>query len=70
MAIISRETIRARARSAFEQGKGRNDHDMNWHAPAVVDWQAEWDRLAAAKSQKSHTAPAGRARVELAQEVV
>jgi hypothetical protein len=52
--IISRETIRERARAAFNRGAGRDDHGMNWFAPAVVDWQAEWDRCAQA-AQHVHT---------------
>jgi hypothetical protein len=48
--IVSRETIRERARAAFARGAGRDDHGMNWFAPAVVDWQAEWDRCAAAEA--------------------
>jgi len=46
--IISRETIRARARDAFERGAGRDEHDMNWHSYALADWTDEWDRMAAA----------------------
>lgn len=42
--IISRDHIRAKARSAFEAGKGRNEHGFNWHAPAIEVWQDEWDR--------------------------
>lgn len=41
--IIPRETIRARGRAARAAGKGRNDHNMNWHAEAVTEWQAGWD---------------------------
>jgi hypothetical protein len=41
--IVSRATIRARARAAFQRGAGRNDHKMNPDAAAVADWQAEWD---------------------------
>lgn len=47
--IVSREEIRRRAREAFARGAGRDDHNMNWFAPAVADWQAEWDRCAAAE---------------------
>lgn len=42
--IISRETIRTRARAAFARGAGRDDHNMNPQATAVADWQDEWDR--------------------------
>jgi len=49
--IISRETIRARARAAFQRGAGRNDHKMNPDAAAVADWQTEWDCCAAEQVQ-------------------
>jgi hypothetical protein len=48
--IVSRETIRARARAAYARRAGRDDHGMNWFTPAVVDWQDEWDRCAAAEA--------------------
>jgi hypothetical protein len=51
--IVSRDTIRARARRAFEAGRSRDDHCMNWHAPALVDWLAEYDRL---DSERAHDA--------------
>lgn len=44
--IISRDTIRARARKAFAQGRGRDAHHMNPGAPAVADWLDEYDRCA------------------------
>lgn len=46
--IVSIETIRAKARAAHAAGRGRNDHHMNWHAPARATWQDEWDRCEAA----------------------
>lgn len=45
--IVTREMIRERAREAFARGRGRDDHHMNPTAPAVADWQAEWDRCEA-----------------------
>jgi hypothetical protein len=42
--IISRDMIRAKARSAFVRGLDRDDHGFNSGAPAIADWQAEWDR--------------------------
>lgn len=42
--IIPRDRVREKARRAFADGKGRDDHNMNWHAAAVPVWQAEWDR--------------------------
>jgi hypothetical protein len=41
--IISRDTIRARARVAFERGAGRDSHGMNPGAPALRDWLDEYD---------------------------
>lgn len=51
--IISRDLIREKARRAFATGKGRDDHNMNWFAPAVKDWQAEWDRCAAELAEEA-----------------
>lgn len=67
--IITPDTIRARARAAFEAGRSRDDHCMNWHAPALRTWLAEFDRLAAqAKAPAaSHGAPHPRRAVEAAQ---
>jgi hypothetical protein len=48
--IISRETIRARARSAFATGQSRDSHGMNPGAAALVDWLAEYDRLTAERA--------------------
>jgi hypothetical protein len=43
--IISRDTIRAKARRAFARGAGRDDHGFNWHSrDAIATWQGEWDR--------------------------
>jgi hypothetical protein len=44
--IVSREQIRSRARDAFEAGRPRDSHNMNWHAAALPTWLAEYDRLA------------------------
>jgi hypothetical protein len=57
--IISRETIRARARAAFSRGAGRNDHKMNPHAAAVDDWQAEWDVCQMEQLQAQRRATSG-----------
>ena len=46
--IISRATIRAMARSAFERGQDRDSHNMNPGAAALVDWLAEYDLCARA----------------------
>lgn len=45
--IISIDAIRAKARSAFKRGLGRDAHEMNWHAIALPTWLEEYDRLAA-----------------------
>lgn len=44
--IVSRETIRARARAAFARGAARDSHRMNPDAAALVDWLDEFDRCA------------------------
>lgn len=44
--IVTRAYIRAMARAAFEAGKPRDAHNMNWHSPALRTWRAEYDRLA------------------------
>lgn len=49
--IISIDTIRAKARAAHAAGRGREEHQMNWHSPALATWQEEWDRCEAAKKQ-------------------
>jgi len=50
--IFSKDTIQRRARAAFERGDSRDSHHMNWHAPALAVWLAEYDRLAAEKQQE------------------
>ena len=42
--IISKDTIRARARKAFAEGLSRDEHHMNPGAPALADWLDEYDR--------------------------
>lgn len=49
--IISRAGMRARGRDAYAAGKGRDDHNMNWHAEAVKEWQASWDEAKAEAEQ-------------------
>lgn len=76
-AIITRDTIRARARAAFEAGLPRDEHGMNWHADALPTWLEEFDRcayvakadleLCGINSQQSHAAPAGRRQFDLRQ---
>jgi hypothetical protein len=52
--IISRDMIAAKARAAFAQGAGRDDHGFNWHSTAAIDaWQGEWDRCAAGRSRQA-----------------
>lgn len=45
--IITRESIRAKARAAFAAGHTINDHCMNHDANALPDWQAEFTRCEA-----------------------
>lgn len=59
-AIISRADVRARARAAFEAKAGRESHEMNWHAPALVDWYAEYDRLAVEAGERIWNRAMGR----------
>lgn len=47
--IVTIDHIQAKARAAHAEGKGRDDHGFNWHAPALRHWQAEWDRCEAAR---------------------
>lgn len=66
--IVPRAHIIAKAQRDHAAGKKRDDHGFNWHALCLPAYLAEFDRLA--ESQQSHAAPAGRARVDLAQGVV
>lgn len=49
--IVSRAYMRSLGREAFEAGESRDAHHMNWHAPAIPDWQAGWDEAAAEAKQ-------------------
>ena len=51
--IISRDLIRAKARSAFDRKVKRNQHGMPPDAPALADWLDEWDRCAAAQHARA-----------------
>jgi hypothetical protein len=51
--IVSIDHIREKARAAHAAGAGRDDHHMNWHAPALVTWQDEWDRCEAAQQEQA-----------------
>lgn len=49
--IVSRDTIRRKARSAYSRGVPRDGHNFNWHCTdAIAVWQAEWDLCAAAEA--------------------
>lgn len=54
--IVSIESIREKARAAHAAGRGRDDHQMNWHSPALATWQEEWDRCEAAKNSDQELA--------------
>lgn len=45
--IVPRAYFRALGREAFLAGRPRDSHNMNWHAPALVDWSAGWDQAEA-----------------------
>lgn len=48
--IVTRETIRRKARSAYKRRVPRDGHNFNWHSTdAIETWQDEWDRCAAAE---------------------
>ena len=49
--IVTIEAIQAKARAAHAAGAGRDDHEMNWHSPALATWQEEWDRCEAAAKE-------------------
>lgn len=52
-AIISRDMIRAKARSAHARGAGRDEHGFNWHsAEAIEVWQAAWDECEVARLEE------------------
>lgn len=52
--IISRDMIRAKARSAFERNVPRDGHGFNWHSKdAIRTWQAEWDWCASVMKQQA-----------------
>lgn len=67
--IVSRARIEAMAARDYAAGQPRDAHGFNWHAPCLPAYLAEYDRLAAAgkPSHQSHTAPAGRTRIDLRQ---
>ncbi|QOY96358.1 hypothetical protein IM543_11360 [Massilia sp. UMI-21] len=44
--IVSRETMRQRGADAFNAGRTRDSHNMNWHSPALPDWLAGYDAAA------------------------
>ena len=49
--VVSRETIRQKARSAYKRRVPRDGHNFNWHSvDAISTWQDEWDRGAAAEA--------------------
>lgn len=48
--MISRDAIRAKARSAHARGVGRDGHGFNWGAVGAIEvWQEEWDRCEVAR---------------------
>lgn len=64
--IIARDIIRAKARRAFNAGRSRDSHAMKPGAPALIDWLAEYDRMASAGRFEKSTPVAGR-RVDVRQ---
>lgn len=49
--IVSREEMQSRGAKAFDEGRGVDDHHMNWMSPAVADWQIGWRRRQAEYSR-------------------
>jgi hypothetical protein len=49
--IVSRDTMRACGAEAFYDGRGVDDHHMNWMSPAVADWKAGWYEAQAEQQQ-------------------
>lgn len=47
-AIIPRATIRQRGADAFNAGRSRESHNMNWHSSALAEWLAGFDQAAQA----------------------
>ncbi len=47
--IISREAMRQRGAEAFNAGRTRDSHNMNWHSPALAEWLAGFDEAAHAR---------------------
>ena len=41
--IVSRSMIFDRGAAAFNAGRTRDSHNMNWHSPALTDWLAGYD---------------------------
>ena len=66
-AIVSRDVIRKKARDAFLSGRSRDDHHMNPTAPALEDWLAEYDRMAAMARHTEHSALMRGPRVDVRQ---
>jgi len=64
--IVTRAYIRQMAREAFEAGQSRDSHNMNWHAPALVDWLGEYDRLAKS-TPRLHGVPVSVLRIDAGQ---
>jgi hypothetical protein len=44
--IVSRDTMRARGRNAFNAGRSRDSHGMNPCAAALADWHQGYDQAA------------------------
>jgi len=51
--IFPRAIMRERGAAAFRAGKSRDDHAMNWHAPALAEWLTGYD-LEQTRSELAH----------------
>jgi hypothetical protein len=53
MEIVSKEAMFHRGAKAAREGRARDEHHMNWHSPAIADWQAGHDYVTSARQKQS-----------------
>lgn len=46
--IVTRASMRKRGADAFNAGRSRESHNMNWHSPALAEWLEGYDEAAQA----------------------
>lgn len=62
MEIVSKEAMFNRGAEAARQGRTRDEHRMNWHSPAIADWQAGHDYVTHARQKQPRAGAAMGAR--------